>query len=128
MVARLFGIHEPWILALTGLAGVCGHNFPLWLNFRGGKGVATSFGVVFFWNPAVAAAGGIVWYLAMRLSRYVSVGSMISLATVPLFFILLKGPSPYVWVSAVMALLAIFRHRSNIANLIKGSEGRIGEH
>jgi glycerol-3-phosphate acyltransferase PlsY len=45
-----------------------------------------------------------------------------------LFFILLKGPSPYVWVSAVMALLAIFRHRSNIANLIKGSEGRIGEH
>ena len=127
MAARIFGIHEPWILALTGLAGVCGHNFPLWLNFRGGKGVATSFGVVFFWNPCAAAAGGMVWYLTIRSSRYVSVGSMVSLATVPLWLLLLKSPSPYVWVSGAMAILAVFRHRSNIDNLIRGAEGRIGE-
>lgn len=126
LAARLAGVQDPWILALSGFAGVCGHNFPLWLRFKGGKGVATSFGVVFFWNPIPAAAGGIVWYLVMRLSGYVSVGSMVSLATVPVWFLLVGGSSAYVWTSVAMALLAVVRHRSNIINLIRGEEGRIG--
>lgn len=126
LAAHLAGIQDPWILALSGFAGVCGHNFPLWLRFKGGKGVATSFGVVFFWNPVPAAAGGIVWYLAMRLSRYVSVGSMVSLATVPVWFLLLRESSAYVWTSAAMALLSVVRHRSNIINLSRGEEGRTG--
>jgi len=126
LAARMFGVTDPWILALSGFAGVCGHNFPVWLGFRGGKGVATSFGVIFFWSPWPAIAGGIAWYLLMRFTRYVSVGSMVSLITVPVWFLILGLPGAYFWVSSALALLAVVRHRKNIANLLDGSEGRVG--
>lgn len=125
LAARLVGVQEPWVLALAGFAGVLGHNFPLWLKFRGGKGVATSFGVIFFWSPIPALVGAVVWYLVMRLSRYVSVGSMVSLATVPVWFILIKGHPAYGWTSAAMAILAVARHRSNILKLVKKEEDPI---
>ena len=125
LAARLVGVQEPWVLALAGFAGVLGHNFPLWLKFRGGKGVATSFGVIFLWSPIPALVGAVVWYLVMRLSRYVSVGSMVSLATVPVWFILIKGHPAYGWTSAAMAILAVARHRSNIVKLVKKEEDPI---
>jgi len=127
LAVRLLGVQDPWILALAGFAAVCGHNFPIWLGFRGGKGVATSFGVIFFWSPFPALAGGLVWYLAIRFSRYVSVGSMVSLITVPVWFLILKQPQAYCWVSAALAILAVVRHRKNIAKLFNGSEDRIGK-
>lgn len=126
LAARLMGVHDPWVLALAGFAGVCGHNFPVWLRFRGGKGVATSFGVIFFWHPVPALAGGLAWYLVMRFSRYVSVGSMVSLITVPVWFLMLGQPAAYSWVSSALAVLAVVRHRKNIGNILSGSEGRIG--
>ena len=125
LAARLVGVQEPWVLALAGFAGVLGHNFPLWLKFRGGKGVATSFGVIFLWSPIPALVGAVVWYLVMRLSRYVSVGSMVSLATVPVWFVLFKGHPAYGWTSAAMAILAVARHRSNIVKLVKKEEDPI---
>jgi len=127
LAARLLGVQDPWVLALAGFAGVCGHNFPVWLGFSGGKGVATSYGVIFFWSPLPAIAGGLAWYLVMRFTRYVSVGSMISLMTVPIWFLILGMPAAYVWVSSILAALAVVRHRKNIVNLLNGSEGRIGE-
>ncbi|MDO9508364.1 MAG: glycerol-3-phosphate 1-O-acyltransferase PlsY [Thermovirgaceae bacterium] len=126
LAARLLGMQDPWILAFAGFAGVCGHNFPVWLGFRGGKGVATSFGVIFFWNPVPALAGGIAWYLVMRFTKYVSVGSMVSLMTVPVWFLFLRQPQAYFWVSSALAALAVVRHRGNIANLLGGREERIG--
>jgi glycerol-3-phosphate acyltransferase PlsY len=126
LAARLFGVQEPLVLALAGFAGVLGHNFPLWLNFKGGKGVATSFGVIFFWNPVPALIGGVAWYLVMKLSKYVSVGSMVSLATVPVWFVLFKGPPAYIWTSAAMAALAVARHHTNILRLVKREEEPIG--
>ena len=126
LAARLFGVQEPLVLALAGFAGVLGHNFPLWLNFKGGKGVATSFGVIFFWNPVPALIGGVAWYLVMKLSKYVSVGSMVSLATVPVWFVLFKGPPAYIWTSAAMAVLAVARHHTNILRLVKREEEPIG--
>ena len=125
LAARLVGVQEPWVLALAGFAGVLGHNFPLWLKFRGGKGVATSFGVIFLWSPIPALVGAVVWYLVMRLSRYVSVGSMVSLATVPVWFILIKGHPAYGWTSAAMAILAVARHRYNILKQEKKEEDPI---
>jgi glycerol-3-phosphate acyltransferase PlsY len=126
LAARVLGVQDPWILALAGFAGVCGHNFPVWLGFRGGKGVATSFGVIFFWSPWPAISGGMAWYLLMRFTRYVSIASMISLITVPVWFLILGLPGAYFWVSSALALLAVVRHRKNIANLLDGSEGRVG--
>ena len=119
--ASRVGVQVAW----AGVAGVLCHYFPLWLKFRGGKGVATSFGVIFFWSPIPALVGAVVWYLVMRLSRYVSVGSMVSLATVPVWFILIKGHPAYGWTSAAMAILAVARHRSNIVKLVKKEEDPI---
>lgn len=126
LLARTLGVQDPWTLALAGFTAVCGHNFPVWLGFRGGKGVATSFGAIFFWNPIPALAGGLAWYLVMRFTKYVSVGSMVSLMTVPLWFLILGQSQAYFWASSALAVLAVVRHGSNIANLRDGREDRIG--
>lgn len=125
-LARLVGVDDALVLALVGLAGVLGHNFPVWLRFKGGKGVATSFGVLFFFHPAAAILGGIVWYVTMRVSRYVSIASMFSLATGPIWLIILAAPLPFVVVAALLDVLTIIRHRTNIARLLSGTENKVG--
>lgn len=125
-LARLAGINDPVLLALVGLAGVLGHNFPVWLRFKGGKGVATSFGVLFFFYPAAAVLGGIVWYLTMKVTRYVSVASMFSLCTAPVWLIVVAAPLPYVWVAGFFGILTIFRHRQNVVRLLAGTENKVG--
>ncbi|HRV71799.1 MAG TPA: glycerol-3-phosphate acyltransferase, partial [Thermovirgaceae bacterium] len=77
-------------------------------------------------NPLPALVGGAVWYLVIRFSGYVSVGSMVSLATVPVVFLIMGQPAAYFCMSAALALLAVLRHRSNISNLLEGKEGRVG--
>ena len=83
LCARWWGISDPWIIALIAFAGVVGHNYPVWLSFKGGKGVATSYGVAFFLYPHlsffVAPAGGLVWLLVLKAKGYVSLASMTSL-------------------------------------------------
>jgi glycerol-3-phosphate acyltransferase PlsY len=127
ILARAFGVADPLLLAFVGVAGVCGHNFPLWLRFKGGKGVATSFGVLFFLNPPSALIGGALWYVIMRLSRYVSLASMLSLASVPLLLFLFKAPGAYVGAAVFLALLTVVRHRANIARLLAGTESKVGK-
>ncbi|MEA3508828.1 MAG: glycerol-3-phosphate 1-O-acyltransferase PlsY [Synergistota bacterium] len=127
LLARLFGVADPWILASVGMAGVCGHNFPMWLGFHGGKGVATSYGVLFFLDPATALAGGAVWFLIMKGTRYVSVASMLSLWITPFVLVALSRPFPYAVAAAAMAALSLVRHRSNIRNLLSGEEGKVGK-
>jgi glycerol-3-phosphate acyltransferase PlsY len=120
---------EPWLLSLAGFAVVIGHNFPVWLKFRGGKGVATSYGVVSFlwpWNSfAVALMSGAIWYAVMRTTRYVSLASMTSLLALPVFFWMLDAPLPFIVVSLVLACFVFYRHRSNIERLTQGRENRI---
>ncbi|HPP37460.1 MAG TPA: glycerol-3-phosphate acyltransferase, partial [Thermosynergistes sp.] len=111
---------------LVGVASVCGHVFPLWLKFRGGKGVATTFGVVFSYHPLVALASGALWWILVRLFRYVSLASMISLSCAPFFFWLLGADRVYVFASASLAALTIARHKDNIERLLSGTENRVG--
>jgi glycerol-3-phosphate acyltransferase PlsY len=119
----------PWGLALSGFAVVMGHNYPVWLKFKGGKGVATSYGVMFFLWPyesfAVTLLSGAVWYFIMTGTRYVSLASLISLLSFPLFFWMLSAPFPFILVSLVLAVLAICRHRANIARLTLGRENKV---
>lgn len=126
LLARAYGIADPILLSWAGLAGVCGHNFPLWLRFRGGKGVASSYGVVFFINPPLsfilAPAGGLVWLLLLRLKGYVSLASLISLWILPVFAAALRFPLPYVLLTACLAALSTLRHRDNIRRLFEGKE------
>lgn len=125
-LARLAGVDDMVVLALVGLCGVLGHNFPVWLRFKGGKGVATSFGVLFFFHPAAAVLGGIVWYVTMRVTRYVSVASIFSLATAPVWLIVVAAPLPFVMVAVLLDVLTIFRHRPNIVRLLAGTESKVG--
>lgn len=119
-----------WLL--TGCCAIAGHVFPFWLRFRGGKGVATSLGVVLGIWPFFTAAGVValgVWVIVTLVSRYVSLGSIVAaLAFVPAFLWLWprKELWPMATFAAAMAGLIIFRHRTNISRILAGTENKIG--
>ena len=117
------------IKALSALAVVIGHNYPVWLKFRGGKGVATTYGTLFFiWPPnsfAVILLCFALWYVLMRLTRYVSLASMLSLIAMPICLAALGAPVIFTGLAAVLAALCVFRHRTNIVRLIHGTENRL---
>lgn len=120
---------SPELLALSAFAVVIGHNYPVWLKFKGGKGVATTYGTMFFVWPynsfAIVLMCGAVWYGVMKASRYVSLASMLSLACMPIFFYMLDAPLAFTLLAAALAALSIFRHRSNIVRLINGNENKV---
>ena len=128
LVTGTSAVTAPWLLSLAGLAAVLGHNYPVWLKFKGGKGVSTTYGVLFFLYPyesfAVTLLSGAIWYAVMTATRYVSLASMISLLTVPLFFWMLDAPVPFILASFILAVFSLFRHSSNIDRLMRGVENR----
>ncbi|WP_281746069.1 glycerol-3-phosphate 1-O-acyltransferase PlsY [Thermanaerovibrio acidaminovorans] len=129
-LAMAMGLRDHGLLAMTGLFGILGHNFPVWLRFKGGKGVATSFGVMFFYNwfcPWPALIGGALWYLVMKVTRYVSLASLVGLYACALAMGLFRAPSPYVAASFALALLSTARHKDNIRRLLAGTENRVGQ-
>ena len=116
------------IAAVSAFAVVVGHNYPVWLKFRGGKGVATSYGTLFFLWPyqsfaAVLFCGGL-WYIIRELTHIVSVASMLSLACVSVCFMMLGAPVNYTVLAALLALLCVWRHRTNIVRIIHGTENK----
>jgi glycerol-3-phosphate acyltransferase PlsY len=119
---------EMWI-ALAGLIAVLGHMFPLWLKFHGGKGVATAAGVFLALDPIVFAAGAIVFLIVTLLSRFVSLGSIVSAASMPIFFRFLANNAPFwrIIISIAIALVVIAKHHTNIARMARGNERRMGE-
>jgi acyl phosphate:glycerol-3-phosphate acyltransferase len=119
---------EFWI-ALAGLVAVLAHMFPLWLRFHGGKGVATATGVFLALDPIVIAGALIVFAIVLLATRYVSLASMISAASIPLFFRFLVHDAPFwrIVVSILIALAVIMKHHSNISRLARGTERRMGE-
>lgn len=112
---------------LCGLAAVCGHNWSLFLGFRGGKGVATSFGAVLGLSPLLALVLIPVWAVAVAVTRYSSLGSLLAAALAPVGALVLRQG----WHVAVFALLAaaliIWRHKANIKRLLAGTELRLGD-
>lgn len=124
------GADISWLLAGVGVASVLGHNFPIWLGFRGGKGVSTTYGMLYFLAPPVSCytvlAGGAVWFLLLGIWRYVSLASMLSLWVVALLFAALHaGPAP-VAATVFLALMVLVRHRENVKRLLAGKEPRVG--
>jgi glycerol-3-phosphate acyltransferase PlsY len=115
--------------AVAALCAVLGHMFPVWLRFRGGKGVATGFGVFLVAAPWAALAAITVFALVLLLSRYVSLASIIGAASFPAFaWFLVHGNKPafYVAVQAAVALLIVVKHHQNIRRLLTGTESRLG--
>jgi len=118
---------DPVVGALAALAAIAGHMFPVWLRFRGGKGVATGFGAFLPLAPRAAALAAIVFALTVAASRYVSVGSIAAaLALIALAFAF-GAPGPVAAAAALTAALIVFRHRSNLQRLRQGTERRLGQ-
>lgn len=115
--------------ALAALFAVIGHMFPVWLGFRGGKGVATGFGVFLVAAPWAALAAIGVFGVVLAISRFVSLASIAGAASFPVFaWFLVSGYRPpfFMAVQAVVALLIIAKHHQNIRRLLSGTENRIG--
>jgi glycerol-3-phosphate acyltransferase PlsY len=115
--------------ALAALVAVLGHIFPVWLNFRGGKGVATGFGVFLAATPPAALAAISVFALVLALSRYVSLASILGSASFPIFAHFLdhhERPPFFIAVELAVAVIIIIKHHQNISRLIAGTESRLG--
>ena len=131
----------------VGGAAVIGHVFPLYLKFKGGKGVATGFGAMIAMWPELTApviAALFVWYLVLKATRYVGIASCAAAISLPAWYILWRIPKapesfshvvhyvgrgwPVILATSLLALLVVFRHRGNIKRVLDGTENKIGEH
>ncbi len=111
--------------AIAAAAGcILGHNFTPWLGFKGGKGIATSLGVLIALLPLVSVIVLAFWILVFLASRYVSLASILAAAALPVVAWFLLGKGTLFWFSLLIGFLAIARHRQNIARLINGTESR----
>jgi glycerol-3-phosphate acyltransferase PlsY len=126
LAARVYGV-APDMLATVMLMAFIGHLYPVFHGFRGGKGVATAFGVLVALNPWVGSALVATWLVVAVLFRYSSVSAVAAAVSAPLYVGWLEGIGPFVYVTLVMALLLIWRHRSNVRKLLAGEEDKIGE-
>jgi glycerol-3-phosphate acyltransferase PlsY len=115
---------ESWSVTV-GVFAVLGHVFSPWLGFRGGKGVATSAGILIGLAPWVALGVALIWFLAFQMSRTVSVASLCAATAFPLFvFWLMPEQKVFQWISIGMTVLVWFRHRDNLKRLFQGKENR----
>ncbi len=127
------GLSKDSVAIALGIAAIAGHVFPVWLSFKGGKGVATSAGVCFglHWPTMLVAIS--LWYLVLKLSRFVSVASMVASILSPVAFAAFVGTDAALrerravtTFLAVLAIAIVVLHRKNIARLVRGEEHRVG--
>jgi len=112
-----------------GVAAIIGHAFSVFVGFKGGKGVATAAGVVLGLAPLALLAVAVVWAVVVKLSGYVSLGSVTAAALFPVAAELLHPARPEpLWVDIGLAVFLIVKHRSNLRRLIQGTENRFGRH
>jgi len=124
---KYLNIDSSLILTIAGLAVICGHDWSLFLGFKGGKGIATTFGVVFALNPIISILAVMVWGVVLIISRYASLSSICAIISIFVFTILFKQPYEYIGFSAIIIILGIFNHKENIKRLKSKKERKIGE-
>jgi len=116
-----------WLPLLVGCAAVAGHVFPVFLRFRGGKGVATAAGVVLALAPWALGVSAAIWVTVLAATGFVSLASMLGAIAFPASVRILYPESPYAfWVGVGLAAFIVFTHRSNIGRLLRGTESRFG--
>ena len=119
--------HLPLWQILSSISVIAGHNWMIFLRFRGGKGVATTAGAFLALAPAASLCAIGVWVIIVALTRYVSLGSILAGVSLPLFMLLFRQPFSYVWFSLILALALTLKHRGNLRRLITGTERKIGQ-
>jgi len=131
LIAAYFLVNVGLGSVIAALACVLGHDYPIWLGFKGGKGIATLAGTVLsLFPPLVFVSFGVVWIAVFLIGRYTSLASISAAVALPIaaYLIVAKAELPLlVGFSVLMAALAIWRHRTNIARLLNGTENRFGK-
>lgn len=117
---------DSWVLCGVVIAVFLGHLFPIFHGFKGGKGVATACGILFGINWVLGLATLSTWIIVAMFMRYSSLAALAAAVFGPIYFVFLFGLQPMGWALLVICLLLIWRHRSNIQNLLNGTESRIG--
>lgn len=123
----LFGLYTQINIVASLIAGSCGvlgHNFPIWLKFKGGKGVASAFGFILATSPQIALLVLMSWLIVAFISRYSSLSAIMAAVLTPFYAFFLTEPVYSLFYTAI-ALLVLYRHHANIARLIKGEESKI---
>ena len=116
---------DPVIVAVTALGALLGHNYSLFLGFKGGKGVATGLGLFLYMLPLGAAAGLGVWIIIVLITRYVSLGSVIAAIVAASAGWYLNYPAPFAVFGTLACLFVVIRHKDNIKRLLDGTESKI---
>lgn len=120
------GFDTPGLLLVAGLVAIAGHTWSIFLRFRGGRGIASTLGVMVALAPVVAGIAVSTWLLVVLLTRYISLASVIASATLPVAMILLAQPNVYILGGFVIFILNAYRHLPNFQRLRAGQEPKIG--
>ena len=115
-----------WVLPMVAVAAFVGHLYPIFHRFKGGKGVATALGILLAINWVLGVMTLSTWLIVAVFMRYSSLAALIAALFAPLYFIFLFGIQPMALAIAIMSALLIWRHQSNIVNLLNGTETRLG--
>lgn len=126
LARKVFGPEAILVLILAGLVAIAGHNWSIFLKFDGGRGVATSVGILINLLPKTVLIAFFVWLVIVLTTRYVSLGSIVSAILIPILAILFNSPPIYVGLGVVIAVFVVYRHRPNIQRLLAGEENKIG--
>ncbi len=124
--ARLVGLSDP-LIGVVALAAVGGHLYPLYFGFRGGKGVATTLGALFGLSWLLGMVWVLTWVAVAAAFRYSSLAALVAMVLTPFYIHGLLGSTPLTLIMVALAALIVWRHRSNLSNIIAGTETRIGD-
>lgn len=113
------------LISLVGLSAFVGHLFPVFLAFRGGKGVATALGVMVVVSPVATVFSAFIFFVVVMIKRFVSLGSIIAASLLPVFLSILPQSRAYMPMGIAVAVLIIIKHKENIKRLVAGTENRI---
>lgn len=116
-----------WFVVLCGIMAIIGHCLSIFLRFRGGKGAATSLGVIIGLNPLIAAISFGIFIVVLAISKYVSLASIATAIAVPVLMVLFRQSTSFMIFAALMGSFVVLKHRSNIGRLAKGTEARWGD-
>jgi glycerol-3-phosphate acyltransferase PlsY len=127
IVAKLTPDETDWWIAAAAIAVIVGHIFPIWLAFRGGKGVATALGVFGTIAPISILCFGVIFVVVVWWRKMVSLASIAAAATIPLYFLFVERSTPIAIAGLVCVGLIVFAHRGNLTRILNGTESRISD-
>ncbi len=126
IIAKLLLKGDPSAVYISGMGTVLGHNFPVFFNFKGGKGIVVSTTVILFADPIIGISVMLFALLVMAITRYVSLGSILGAVLFVVFSLIFKAENPdFIVFAFMLALLAIYMHKGNIVRLLSGTESKL---